>query len=261
MKAKLLVASLLATVFFAQAQAAQVLRIGTDPADPPFESYDAKGNLVGIDPEIGDYICKAMNVECEWVTLSFDSMIPALRSKKIDMVLSTMSITPERQKVVSFSEPLYVTSTRLMVAKNSPDIGASVEELKGKTVGVQAGTIQSAYAKKYWEPNGVKVVDFDTNQLVKQDLALGRLDASLQDVAGTIYFLDTPEGQGFKLTGEFVYDKAIFGEGCGIAFRKNDKKLIADVNKALEQMRADGTYAKILEKYNRFGILDPRTQK
>lgn len=254
-----ILAGILMAIAVPMAQA-EVLRIGTDPTYPPYESYNTKGELVGVDVEIGNYVCKELKVECKWVALGFDSMIPALKAKKIDMILSSMSITPAREKVVAFSHPIYITTTRLMVNKDSPELEPTVESLKGKTIGVGAGTIQAAYAKKFWQPHGIKVVDFDNDQLAKQDLVLGRVDATLQDTAAAEGFFETEEGRGFKLTGAQVYDAQVFGGGIAMAMRKKDKSLVKRVNAALEKMKAEGTYEQVLSKYAKYGILDPNTQ-
>jgi lysine-arginine-ornithine-binding protein len=230
------------------------VRFGVDASYAPFESKAPDGKLVGFDVDLGTEICRRLNAKCVWVEQDFDSMIPALKAKKFDGVLSSMSMTPQRAEQIAFSSKLFNTPTRL-VAKQGSGILPSAESLKGKTVGVEQGTIQETYAKTYWESKGVKVVPYQNQDAVYTDLQSGRLDAALQDaVQADQGFLKTPRGAGFAFVGKDIDDPKILGNGAGIGMRKEDTDLKAKIDKAIADMIKDGTYKKIEKKYFDFDV-------
>lgn len=119
----------------------QTVRIGTDATYAPFSSKDAKGDFVGFDIDLGNEMCKRMEVKCTWVGSDFDALIPSLKAKKIDAIISSLSITEKRQQEIAFSEKLYAADSRLIAAKGSP-IQPTIDSLKGKHVGVLQGSTQ-----------------------------------------------------------------------------------------------------------------------
>ena len=250
-----LTVALLATVSIgAHAKDWTTIRFGVDASYPPFESKGSDGKLVGFDIDLGNEICKRVHAKCVWVENDFDGMIPGLKAKKFDGVLSSMSMTPQRAEQVAFSSKLFNTPTRL-VAKKGSGILPTAESLKGKTVGVEQGTIQETYAKTYWEAKGTKVVPYQNQDQVYADLLSGRLDAALQDaVQAEIGFLKTPRGAGFDFVGKNLDDPKILGNGAGIGMRKEDTDLKAKVDKAIADIIKDGTYKKLEKKYFDFDV-------
>ncbi|WP_133646072.1 ABC transporter substrate-binding protein [Paraburkholderia flava] len=250
-----LTVALLATVSIgAHAKDWTTIRFGVDASYPPFESKGSDGKLVGFDIDLGNEICKRMKAKCVWVENDFDGMIPALKAKKFDGVLSSMSMTPQRAEQIAFSSKLFNTPTRL-VAKKGSGILPTADSLKGKSVGVEQGTIQETYAKAYWEPKGAKVVPYQNQDQVYADLLSGRLDATLQDaVQAEIGFLKTPRGAGFDFVGKDLDDPKTLGEGAGVGMRKEDTDLKAGIDKAIAGMIKDGTYKKIEKKYFDFDV-------
>ena len=239
------------TVF---AQSGKALRIGTDTTYAPFSSKDAKGEIIGFDIDLGNELCQRIEAKCTWVTSDFDALIPSLKAKKIDAIISSLSITDKRQKEILFSEKLYAADPRLIAAKGSP-LQPTLASLKGKHVGVLQGSTQEAYANGEWRVNGVDVIPYANQDLIYADLVAGRLDAALQDeVAGSEGFLKQPAGKDFAFAGPAVKDKHYFGDGTGIGLRKNDTELKAALDKALAEMRADGTYDKLASKYFNFNV-------
>ncbi|MCF2133516.1 MULTISPECIES: ABC transporter substrate-binding protein [Mycetohabitans] len=230
------------------------IRFGVDASYPPFESKAADGKLVGFDIDLGNEICRRLHAKCVWVENDFDGMIPALRARKFDGVLSSMTMTPQRAKRVAFSAKLFNTPTRL-VAKVGSSIQPTPESLKGKRVGVEQGTIQETYAKTHWAPKGVQVVPYQDQDQVYADLLAGRLDAALQDtVQADVGFLKTPRGKGYAFVGPGLQDEKTLGIGAGIGLRKEDTDLKVKINKAIADMLNDGTYKKLAQKYFDFDI-------
>lgn len=246
--------ALMATSFGAFAKDWKEVRFGVDASYAPFESKAPNGQLVGFDIDLGNEICARLKAKCVWVENDFDGMIPALKAKKFDGVLSSMSINEARLKEINFSAKLFNTPTR-MVAKAGSGLLPTAASLKGKRVGVEQGTIQEAYAKAHWAPAGVEVVPYQNQSLVLADLASGRLDASLQDaIQADEGFLKKPEGKGFAFAGGDLNDPKTLGTGAGIGLRKEDTDLKAAIDKAIAGMLKDGTYKKIEKKYFSFDV-------
>jgi lysine-arginine-ornithine-binding protein len=236
------------------AQTPPVVRFGVELGYAPFESKLPNGQLVGFDIDLGEALCAQMGVKCEWVENNFDSMIPALMAKKFEAILSNMGATEQRKKLVAFTDRLTRTPRVLVVRKGS-GLMATVESLRGKTLGVQQGSIYEAYAKKHWEPNGVQVVTYQSSSLARADLVIGRLDG-VADNAVVVQenFLKKPEGAPFMYAQPFLKDEVVFGPGAAIALRKEDVDLLQRLNKALAEIRRNGTYDRIAKKYFDFDI-------
>ncbi|NYT62952.1 transporter substrate-binding domain-containing protein [Alcaligenaceae bacterium] len=251
---KLVFAALFSAVTVsAHAQDPLVLRYGVDPTFAPYESVDAQGNLVGIDIEFGNEICKRLQAKCQWVKINFDGAIPALNARKIDGILSGMSITAKRKKQVLFTTPLYTSGSRMMVPKGVT-LETTPESLQGKTIGIVQGSTQAAYANKHWQGKGMKLVSYQNDDRAKQDLALGRIDGTLQNAAAAHFFFNTPDGAKFHLTGTPVVDPEVFGYGSSLGLRLGDTELKAKIDGAIASMKQDGTYKAILDRYAQYGL-------
>ena len=232
----------------------QTVRIGTDATYAPFSSKDAKGDFVGFDIDLGNEMCKRIAVKCTWVGSDFDALIPSLKAKKIDAIISSLSITEKRQQEIAFSDKLYAADSRLVVAKAS-DIQPTLESLKGKRVGVLQGTTQETYGNEHWAPKGIEIVSYQGQENIYADLTAGRIDAAFQDeVAASEGFLKTPVGKDYKFGGPSIKDVKLFGVGTGMGLRKEDNELREALNKAFAEMRADGTYDKLAKKYFDFNV-------
>lgn len=231
-----------------------VIRFGVDPTFAPFESKKPDGELIGFDIDLGNAICAQLKVKCVWVETAFDSIIPALRAKKFDGVLSAMTVNEKRKENVAFSDRLYNSPNRL-IAKKDSGLLPTAESLKGKRVGVAQGSTQEAYVKAAWAPHGVTMVSYTNQDLLYPDLVSGRIDASLTDaVVADIGFLQTPRNTGFAFAGDTVRDEKLLGEGIAIGLRKDDLELIQAINSALAEMHKNGTYDAIQKKYFTFDI-------
>ncbi|NLP60072.1 ABC transporter substrate-binding protein [Paraburkholderia sacchari] len=230
------------------------VRFGVDPTYAPFEYKAPDGKVVGFDVDLGNEICRRIQAKCVWVESDFDGMIPALKARKFDGVLSSMSKTEKRMKEIDFSTKLFHDPTNL-VAKTGSGLLPTAESLKGKNVGVEQGTTQETFGKTYWEPKGVNIVSYKNQDLVEQDLLAGRLDASLQDtVMAKNGFLKKPAAKDFSLAGPAIEDEKTLGHGTAVGLRKEDTDLKARIDGAIAGMLKDGTYKKIEEKYFDFDV-------
>ncbi len=225
------------------------LRFGVEASYRPFEYKLPDGRLVGFDIDIGNAVCAKLQVKCVWIENAFDGLIPALQARKFDAINSDMTITAQRRRVIDFTDPIYRIPHRLIAPLKSALL-PTPESLKGKRIGVQQGTIQEAYAKKYWESKGVDIVAYQTQDQVYADLKAGRLDAAFQDSeAAQTGFLTKPEGLGFAFAGEPVQDTEVLGTGVGFGLRKSDQQLREALNRALRQLKSDGTIDALAKKY------------
>lgn len=232
-----------------QAAEQKTVKLGLSPAYAPFESKTPDGKLVGFDIDIGNEVCKRIQAHCVWVEMSFDGLIPALVSKKIDIINSSMNITEKRQKSISFTNPVYIMPIQLVARKNS-GLLPTVESLKGKSVGVQQGTTQEDYAKAHWANAGVNVVTYQDQDQVFMDLSAGRLDGAVQESqTAQQAFLSKDEGKEFGFAGDSLKDPVTLGQGTGMGLRQKDTELQQQVNNALNEMKKDGTLLKLSAKY------------
>ena len=173
------------------------IRIGTEASYAPFESLTPQGDVVGFDIDLANEMCRRMKANCTIIQTEYDGLIPSLKAKKIDAIIAAMSITPQRLKEIDFTNKLYAANARLIAEKGSP-IQSEIGSLRGKRIGVQQGTTQDIYATKYWRPQGVDVISYQTQDLVFADLVAGRLDAAFQDeVAGSYGFLKQAAGKNY----------------------------------------------------------------
>jgi lysine/arginine/ornithine transport system substrate-binding protein len=235
--------------FQASARDIKEIRFGTDPGNAPFEFKTRDGKLAGFDIELGEAVCAHLKAKCTWVENDFDGMIPALKAKKFDVINASMSITEKRLKEIDFSNRVSLSPPR-MIARANANLQPTAESLKGKRIGVQQGTTHETFAKEKLGRNGVEVVSYAKNNQIYADLQSGRLDAGLMDaIEASEGFLKKPAGKGFAYAGPILKDEKIFGSGTGFGVRKGDTELKEALNKALADLKSDGTYKKIMTKF------------
>lgn len=228
------------------AVAQQTLKIGTEAAYKPFAWVLPSGELTGFDIDITKALCAQMQVTCDIVNQAYDGLIPALQAKKIDAIIASMFITPERQEAIAFAGPYYSVPA-IFVAPKGSDIDVSPDGLKRKTVGVQRGSTMADYVKA--KLPGARVQLYDTIDAASLDLASGRIDVMFADSGPVLDFLSTKDGEAFEPVGEPVYDPEILGVGAGIGLRKEDTELKQKFDDALAAIIASGEYKTINEKY------------
>lgn len=221
--------------------AADVLRVGTNAAYPPFEFIDEQNKIAGFDMDLIDALSKKVGFEYKIVNMSFDGLIPALKAGKIDAVAAAMSATSERIKAVSFTKPYYTTENLFIKQAKNGDL-TSKQNLEGKKIAVQLGTVQEIAARTI---KGVKVMANEDIFAAIMALKNGKVDAVLVDSSIGYGYLNKN-----KDLAEFLKEPD-GSEGFSIAFDKDKHTdLIAKINQAVEELKNDGTYDKLLEKYN-----------
>ena len=236
-----------------QAKETKVVRLSSDFTYPPFNYKNSDGKPVGFDIEIADALCAEAKLTCEWVTQSWDGLIPGLLSRKSDVIMASMRITEERKKRILFTDKYYQTPASF-VAKKEASFTIDKTGLKGKSIGVQVGTIHDNYVTKVYG-DVAEIKRYTGQDEVYIDLANGRLDTAFANSDQLVLaFLEKDRGTGFALKGALVTDKAYVGEGTALALRKQDKALAEKFNKAIATIRKNGTYDKIASSYFTFDI-------
>jgi lysine-arginine-ornithine-binding protein len=227
------------------------LRIGTEGAYPPFEYRDPSGQLKGFDVDIGNALCAELKVKCTFFPQDFDGLIPALKAGKIDIIISSLSMTPERARVIDFTKPYYISLSQFVAAKNS-GITDDPKTLQGKTVAVQSGTIHQAYLEQNLPDITEKA--YNTIQEAELDLEAGRVDAFLADKLITYdWLVKTGKAKGFDYAGKPVVGPLVTGQ-IAIGIKKGDTAMKAKLDAAIDQLVASPDYDKLSGAYFPFSI-------
>ena len=270
----LLTALTLLAVVAAGSVNAKTIRIGTEGAYPPWNNLNAAGELEGAEIDFGNEACNRMGATCEWVTQDWDGIIPALLNGKYDIIIAGMSITEERKKKVNFTNGYMTDGIRFASLESSglknmgtnwsgsqttkvdlsnpsaKDLAAIAQinsALDGKIVGAQGATTHQNYIEKYMQ-GVVEIRLYQTMDDLHLDLAAGRIDAAIGDVGSLLDFMATEEGKDVTMFGPNLSGD-VLGEGVGGAVRKEDTDILEMWNKAIAEMSADGTTARITKKW------------
>lgn len=220
-------------------KSAGVLKIGTEGTYAPFTYHDKDNKLVGFDVEIGEAVAEKLGVKPEFVEGKWDGLIAGLDAKRYDAVINQVGITEERQKKFNFSNP-YIVSKVVLIVKDDNDAIKDFADLKGKKA---AQSLTSNYGQQAKDA-GAELVGTDGFDQSIQLVLTGRADATLND---SLSYLD------FKKKQPDAPVKVVASQenatSSGVILRKGDEELVAAVNKALDEIKADGTYDKISQKY------------
>lgn len=244
MALKSLLAALAVTLALVGGAAAKTYVNGIDANYPPFAFVDKTGKPAGFDVESMDWIAKKMGFTVEHRPMDWDGIIPSLLAKKIDMVCSGMSISPERAARVNFSNPYWEVRKYLLVAEKRPL--TKDELLQGKkTLGVQGGTNEAELLKEGIGKNGwnYTLKFYDSPPLAIEDLINGRIDGAAIDSAPA----EEAIGKGkkpVKVAGEFAAP-----DDFGVAVRKDDKALLDLINKGYELLKKDPYWETLKARY------------
>ncbi len=224
------------------------LKVAIDPTYEPFTFKTADGQPTGFDVDIANALCEQIKRKCVFVEQVWDSMIPGLNAKKYDVIISSMSITDDRLKEVDFTDKYYNTPSRIVLKKGTKFTDAA--SIKGKKIGVLKGSTQEKYALGELKTAGVVVNSYEAQDQVYLDIKSGRLDGTVADfMEVTGGFLSKPEGAKYELVGPDLKDPKYFGYGAGIALRKGEDALKAELNAAIKAIRTAPTYEALNDKY------------
>ncbi|WP_247871888.1 lysine/arginine/ornithine ABC transporter substrate-binding protein [Azospirillum sp. TSO35-2] len=261
-----------AAVGAAGAKEWKTVRIASEGAYPPWNATDTSGKLTGFEVDLGNDLCRRMKVTCEFVAQDWDGIIPALQQGKYDAIMSAMTITDERKKVIDFSVPYgtepsvfaVLTSSPLAKAlalgadrvdlndqgKAKPTLDKLADALKGKSVGVQVSTIQADFMDKHLPKVTMRTYDKIDNAGI--DLTSGRVDAMLGDRSVVEAVVKTEPGKMVIVGPNFI--GGVIGEGMGVGLRKDSADLKAMFDKAIAEALKDGTVKKLSTQHFGYDI-------
>lgn len=222
-------------------EAEKVLRVGTEPTFAPFEfQKEGSKEYAGFDMDLIRAVGKQMGYKVEIQNMGFDALIPALNAGNIDVVAAGMSITDERKQAVTFSDPYYTSGLIIMLNQDNNEI-KSLKDLEGKRIACQIGTTGEGKARSV---AGAKVTAFNTNTEAAMELTNNGVDAVINDSPVVGYYLAQGGNKTAKTVGEVME-----AEQYGLAVKKGNDKLAADINKALAELKKNGEYDKIYKTW------------
>ena len=236
--------SAFSSICFAKTFKAQtVLKVGLDCSYPPMEFKNEKGQCAGFDVDLANAIAAKLKLKIQFVDTSWEAIFTALQAKKFDCIISSLSITEERKKVILYTQS-YLSNSQVIVVKPGDTSINATKDLKGKRVGVQYGTTAEEAANTINATSPFKVLKrYDLLSEVFAALKNGKIDAVITDVimAGDYVKKDSAS---FKLTKVSFYPDPI-----GIGFRKDESSLQKKVDAVITKMKADGSLAKLSIKW------------
>jgi polar amino acid transport system substrate-binding protein len=218
----------------AGAAMADVVRMGTEGAYPPYNYIDDKGEVAGFERDLGDELCARAELTCEWVTNDWDSIIPNLVSGNYDTIIAGMSITAERDEVIDFTQDYYPPTASVYVAASEG------VDLAGGVISAQTATIQAAYIAE----SGATLLEFATADETIAAVQNGEVDAVFADYD---FLLPVVKASGGALM--FVGEPVALGGGVGMGLRESDGELRDKFNAAIDSMKADGSLNALLAKW------------
>jgi len=253
MKKWLLVAALAATAATGVAQAKEwkTVRFGIEGAYPPFSWTESDGSLKGFDVDMANALCTEMQVKCKIVAQDWDGIIPSLLARKYDAIIAAMSITEERKKKIDFTGKYALIPNKFIAKKGA---GLNFDDLSGQKIAVQRATTHDKYLTDNYGDT-VDIVRYGSFDEAYLDLANGRVVAVLGDASALEEgVLNKAGGEAYEFVGPSLTDPKWFGEGFGIALRKQDKDLTKKLDAAILSLREKGIYQDIAAKYFNYDV-------
>lgn len=217
----------------------EVLEMATSADFPPFESRNTDGDFIGFDIDLANYVADELGYELEITDMNFDGLVGALQNNRVDIVLAGMSADEDRSKNVDFSTA-YNHSGEMFVTLKDSEI-TSLEDIEGKTVGVQLGTIQQEGAKKIQEDIDHEIKAVDTGSILIQELISNRIDVAYMDKAVATGYIEEQDLAGFD-------DPTTSSPGMAIAFPKGSE-LVDKVNEVLAQAEESGYLQELKDEW------------
>jgi len=235
-----LAAAIVLGAFSLPAIAAEKLVVGAYPSNPPWEAKNEKGEFEGFEVDLVKAIAKKLNRDVDIQDLGFQALFAATSSGRIDVAISTITITPERLKSQAFTQPYYDSDMALAAATNTPLKGLA--DVKGKTLGALATSTGETWIKQNMQKYGIAdMKTYNTQQDLLLDTRNGRVDGAISDLAGMQFTF-------LKMPGLKIVERIQTGDQYGIMMKKGSP-LLEPVNNAITELKKDGTLAALHKKW------------
>ena len=225
------------------AAAAKVYVVGTDAAYAPFESQNDKGEIVGFDIDVVKAAAQKAGIEVKFLNTPWEGIFNSVAQGDRDLLVSAITITPERQQTLDFSTP-YFDAQQLIAVKSDSKI-ANFDDLKNLKVGVQNGTTGDEVITKLQGKDSPNVKRFESTPLALKEMEGGGVDAVVADNGVVVHYVANNPASKFKT----IADSSFASEQYGIAVKKGNAELLEKINKGVAGIKQDGTYAKIYTQY------------
>lgn len=230
------------------------LVMGVSPDYPPYEflmTENGKQKIVGADIFLAEEIAKALGVELELQEMQFDALLPALKSGRIDLVISGMSASEERKQVVDFSNNYYTGGSSFIVQKGTEEI-KSLDDLKTKKIGVQKGTVQEKFLLEVLKMDQSSIQSLGDVPSVLQDLKNKNIDVVF--LAEDVSQISISKEESLEIS-KFTLENDVESEGVAVAFDKgSNEKLTTEVNKVIDGIVAKDEFKAKLKEYGEIAV-------
>lgn len=224
------------------------IRFLTDSDFPPFNYFDEDNVLTGFNVDVARAICLELDAACDIQVRPWAALLPALAKGEAEAVIASHSATPNTLKVADFTDRYYFTPARFAGKRGTAKLDATPEGLEGKKIAVAKGTAHEAYLRAFFRDSPIRV--FETVELARDALVAGAADLLFDDGISLAFWLN---GTASKACCEFkggpFAEPKYFGDGIGIAVRRDDAQLKTMINSALKRMRESGRYEELLLRY------------
>jgi polar amino acid transport system substrate-binding protein len=224
------------------------IRFLTESDFPPFNYFDEDNVLTGFNVDMARAICLEVDAACDIQVRPWATLFPALAKGEAEAVIASHSITPNALKVVDFTDRYYFTPARFAGKRGPAQLDITPGGLEGRRIAVAKGTAHEAYLRAFFRDSAIRV--FETVELARDALVTGSVDFLFDDGISLAFWLN---GTASKACCEFkggpFAEPKFFGDGIGIAVRRDDVQLKALINSALKRMRESGRYEELLLRY------------
>lgn len=228
------------------------LRVATEGAYPPFNFIDERGQLAGFDVDIAGALCDVLKKECEMMAVPWEQLLSRLAAGDFEVIVASMAKTPERAQLAEFTDVYYRTPHAFIGRADDGIREVTPATVHGKVLAAQRDTIQADYLRQHYQ-NSAVVRLTDTMPAAFELLAGGAIDYVLADCLLAYPFIRTDARQGFKIIGQTIPDEELSSLSY-IQVRKGDLGLRDAINRALNEIKNNGIYARISAKYFPFDI-------
>ena len=224
------------------------IRFLTESDFPPFNYIDEDNALTGFNVDIARAICLDLNAACDIQVRPWADLLPALTRGEADAVIASHTANPGLLKRVDFSEPYYFTPARFTAKRTLPQLDVTPEGLEGMRIGVAKRTAHEAYLRAFFRDSSIRT--YETPELARDALITGTIDLLFDDGVSLAFWLNgTASKACCELRGGPFAEPKYFGDGIGIAVKREDTQLKGLIDTALRRIRQSGRYEELLLRY------------
>jgi polar amino acid transport system substrate-binding protein len=224
------------------------IRFLTEADYPPFHYYDEDGTLVGFNVDLARAICLELAAACDIQVRPWDQLLAALKRGESDAVIASHAITTGALRHVDFSDQYYLTPARFVARRGGAGLAATPDGLEGKRIGVAKGTAHEAYLRTFFRNS--RITTFENQDVARDALTTSSVDLVFDDGIGLVFWLNGTASKGCcEFLGGPFFEPKYFGDGVGIALKKDDAELKVLINAALKKVRSTGRYEELMLRY------------